>query len=191
MKISYKRPKRHSQTRLVGTMKKHLHGQLIKLWQACIREFVIETTRHIAIDTGMSAASLVPLAAKVRLASFLRAQIAGGVKRPARRGYTDMNFQYSPDALKSRAHGERLGRDAYKISFGTPLAPNLSFEFEIVVLQHLLHESVANYKRSHNWESLEKGKKAFIDSWEILLPDYISAEDINRWIVTGVFRSAK
>lgn len=133
-------------------------------------------------------ASMMPLAAKVQLASFLRGQITGVSSGP-RSGYTDMNYNYSRSQQKSIAHGQRLGARAYDLTFGSTLNPHMTFEFNIVVLQHHLHESTANYQRSHNWQSMDAGKKAFLDAWNILYDDYINPQDINRWILTGVWRA--
>ena len=167
-----------------------MHKQLEKLWKECVRAFIREASLRIAIDTGMSAASMLPLAAKVRLASFLRAQISGA-SRGTRRGYTDMDFTYNKSQMKSMAHGQRLGQKAYKLSFGSPLNPKLTFDFDIVVLQHWLHDSSSNYQRSSNWKSLEIAKAEFLSTWKRLLPTYINPIEINRWLITGVFRSAK
>jgi len=145
---------------------------------------------HIAIDTGMSMASMMPLAAKVQLATFLRSKISGS-SGGTRRGYTDMNYNYSRSQQKSIAHGQRLGSKAYDLSFGSTLNPHMTFEFDIVVLQHHLHESSANYKQSHHWESLDRGKKAFLTAWNNLHSEYVNPIEINRWILTGVWRSAK
>lgn len=190
MKLSIKRNFRHAQQRDSAVLKKHVHNQLIKLWKRCVREFVIEASIHVAIDSGMSMASMMPLAAKVRLATFLRSKITGS-SRGTRSGYTDMNFSYSGSQQKSIAHGQRLGARAYDLTFGSTLNPRMTFEFNIVVLQHFLHESSSNYKRSHNWQSLNNAKKAFLSAWDILYYDYVNPRDINRWILTGVWHSAK
>lgn len=167
-----------------------VHKQLIKLWKECIEEFVREASKHIAIDTGMSMASMMPLAAKVRMASFLRSKIQGKSSGP-KRGYTDMNFQYHKSQFKSVAHGQRLGKRAYILRFGTPTLPNLSFEFDITVLQHWLHEDAANYQRSHNWQSLVKAKKAFLEAWDAFLPYFVDAYAINNWLLTGQYHAGR
>lgn len=134
-------------------------------------------------------ASMMPLAAKVQLASFLRSRLTG-VASGSRRSYSSTKFP-AGSGLKSISNGQRLGARAYDLTFGTPISPQLTFEFNIVVLQHYLHESSANYQKSHNWQSLERGKDAFLAAWRILIDDYVREEDINRWILTGVWRSAK
>jgi len=188
LRLTIKRDYRHAQKRDSAVLKRHVHKQLERLWKRCVQEFIKEASLHIAIDTGMSMASMMPLAAKVQLASFLRSRITGSSGGP-RRGYTDMNFNYNPSQQKSIAHGQRLGARAYDLTFGSTLNPKLTFEFNIVVLQHYLHESSSNYKRSHHWQSLERGREAFLAAWNILHDEYVNPQDINRWILTGVWRA--
>lgn len=155
------------------------HKRLIRLWKICIGEFVREASRAVAIDTGMSAASFMPLAARVRLATDLRSYINGAPgSRKAKPGYNSTAYP-GLSRFKSRAHGENLGRRAYDIELGTQSNPRMVFEFNIVVLQYAIHETQSN------WKSLQKGVRAFISTWNKLLPDYVSAEEINTWILTG------
>jgi hypothetical protein len=190
MKLTLTRKRGRGKRRDPAVLRKHTHDQLVKLWKECVKSFVIETSRYMAIDTGMSMASLLPLAAKVRLASTIRATISGASAGP-RTGYTDMNFTYHRNQRKSIAHGRRLGDKAYQLRFGSPSNPALVFEFDIVVLQHHLHESLANYRRSKDWQSLERGREAFLATWNELLPVYINPAEINDWLITGVWKSAR
>ncbi len=188
MKIKITRNKQAMRQRDPQKLTKLMHNQLIKLWKRCVQEFVLETSKHIAIDTGMSMASLLPLAAKVRLASTIASKISGA-SNGARGSYTSTRYGYT--GSKSVAHGKRLGKEAYKLSFGTPQNPKLHFEFDIVVLQHYLHESVGNYARSHHWQSIKHGQDAFLSAWDILVDDYVNAREINNWLLTGAFKSVK
>ncbi len=189
MKLTLTRSAKHSEIRDPAILKKHVHKQIVKLWKRCVGEFVKEVSKHVAIDTGMSMASLMPLAAKVRLASFLRSKISG-MSKGHKKGYTDKNFQYHPDRNRSKTLGERLGSDAYNLSFGSPLSPDLTFSFDIVVLQYWLHESKSNYSGSGHWQSIKKGERVFLRTWKALYGIYVNPKDINTWILTGVWHSA-
>ena len=153
----------------LSTVLKTYHNRLKRLWRDSVKAFILATVDAMAIDTGMSVASLQPLGARVRLRTLILETLRG--KGPKfKRGYTDLAGNYHPDQSKSRAHGERLGQKAYTLEFGTPSDTNLLFTFDIVVFQHQFHEPT--------WESLQKGEKAFIDYFEANFQSYINAQDL-------------
>lgn len=166
-------------------VQKYVHKILIRLWRDCIKEFILATADNIAVDTGMSKASLIPLAREVQLKTII-ADAARGFG--PRKGYTDMSGTYHPDQVRSPEHGERLGQSAYTLEFGTPTNPELLFNFNIVVFQYFLHESLENYQNSSNWKSLEKGKKAFLDYWNKNYDKgkYEISKSVTRWLIEGV-----
>lgn len=131
----------------------------------------------MSIDTGMSVASLQPLATKVQLRSIILETLRGKGPKP-RKGYVDLQGVYHADQNKSRAHGERLGSHAYKLSFGTPDNPDLRFSFDIVVFQHQFHEPT--------WNSLQKGKEAFIAYFKSNFDAVVRVNDLIAQLVTGV-----
>lgn len=168
-------------------IKEYAHKQLMALWRACIREFVAELLDDLArhVDTGMSIASLRPLSkiltvGNVRLAnigglrSLTLANIEGTPKPGHRKLYGEWANNNAP--LKSAALGETLGQDAYTISFGSPGTPDLEFTFRIVVFQHFLNEF--GYGSLPAFDSLEKGREAFLAYWDQNLESYISAKYI-------------
>lgn len=180
MRIHIKRDKRYGSRRYSKDYTKKMYKDIERLWRICVREFIIEAVNSMAgsatIDTGMSAASFSAVAARVRFASRLRGIISGRVKSPAKPGYSSTDYP-GLTRFKSRAHGEALGQRAYKMSLGSNSNPHLIFEFDIVVLQHAIHES--------HWNSLGRGKDKFTETWNRLLPDYVSASDIVRWVIRG------
>lgn len=139
----------------------YLHDQLVALWQDAVEEFVLEVQKHIAIDTGMSAASLIPLAENVGLDTLLRASIAAKRKRYIVKGYNPPGGFPRPSTNKSMQAGESAGSSAYSLNFGTPLIPRVSFTFDIQVWQYYLHENLALPGGSGPWRSLQKGLVAF------------------------------
>lgn len=136
---------------------KYVHEAVIRLWKDSVKAFINECSQHIHIDTGMSMASLQPLAANVRLSSFLQASLAG---KGFVRGVYSETGKYDPNGFRSKAEGRRRGERAYTLSFGTPMAMDLKFTFKILVYQWKLHE--LGVRGKPQWEALKKGREAFL-----------------------------
>ena len=159
----------------IDSILKVYHTRLKRLWRDSVRVFVLAMSSKMQIDTGMSIASLAPLGAQIRLQKLILEITRGrgprhGTREKARRGYTDINGSYHPSQFKSRAHGKALGQSAYDLEFGSPTAPDLLFSFKIVVFQHKFHEP--------DWKSLEAGKEAFREFFEINFSEYIKVDDL-------------
>ncbi len=181
-KITRKRGGKGSRPNAV--MRKYVHARLSRLWRDATKIFVTVLVDSMVddqagVDTGMSKASVLPLAAKVRFKSALAATITG--KGPRAHGQDINTFSYSPPGItRSKAAGERRGKRAFKLSFGTPESPVFRLEFEIVVLQHLIHEE--------HWRSLEKALAAmtnFVERNKFKEP-YLVPGPLATWLVTGV-----
>lgn len=158
---------------------KWFHGQLVISWKAAAREFFLTVAHELAkqgvIDTGMSAASMEPLATKVRAASLIRGIISGARGGQPKKGYTTIDGVYVPDSYKSMIQGVREARSrggqTQSITFGTPMSPVLKFTFEIVVFQWSFWEK----KR---WHSLEKGEAAFLAKWDEEIKKRVKSKDL-------------
>lgn len=161
---------------------KYVHQQLIKLWKDSVKSFIKEAQQHIHIDTGMSMASLQPLAANVRLSSFLQESLEG---RGFRKGGYDMNGAYDPSKNRSKAAGRRAGEKAYLLSFGTHLNPELTFSFKIQVYQWYLHELGIGKGSVTPWRALDHGKKAFINHFNTHFKTEVKAGTVLRLITGG------
>jgi len=160
---------------LDSVLKTH-HQRLKRLWRDSVKAFVLGAMDAMTVVTGMSVASLQPLAAQVRLQTIVLETLRGkGPKN--RKGFTDLGGGYHANQSKSRAHGRRLGQRAYKLSFGTPRNPDLRFEFEIVVFQHEWHE--------RTWKSLEKGKEAFVAHFETNFASVVRVDDLVSKLIFG------
>ena len=133
-----------------------------------IGAFIAEVARHIRIDTGMSIASLYPLAVEVNFDNILAAQLRG--KGPTRVQYykpKDPRFSEGYGRIKWWKLGEELGGSprAYSLEFGMPSKPVAHFHFKIVVLQYYLHESGLAINSTTPWDSLTKGREALVNYW--------------------------
>ena len=167
-----KRPK-------IGTeLSDYAHDQISRLWRRCARAFFRAASQAVMVDTGMSLGSMLPLAAKVRAAKIVRERLMDFSEHKPKKGFTDIKGKYHPQGIKSIAQGEREGAKARNIlEYGTSTAPNFKFQFALAVFQYVLHEhGLAG--GSGPWESLEKGREAFLQEWKESAHLYINAEGV-------------
>jgi len=137
---------------------KYVYDAIVGLWKECVYVFVNEASKHIVIDSGMSQASLLPLAANVRLASAIQESIRGFSPTPYKGVYSAAGV-WNPNGYRSQAEGQRRGTKAYELSFGTPMNIDLTFSFKILVYQWYLHEVGVHGKPT--WDALKLGRRAF------------------------------
>jgi len=161
-----------------GPLSQRLTQRLNRFWRHAIRVFIKTAVDALKEDrdTGMTVASFRPAAAEVRLRNWVLEFGGFGPKK----GYGPSK----PYGIKSMAHGELLGRKAYSVRWSSPQRLQLDFTFNISVYQHLLHESRANYSRSLDWHSLDKGRDAMINwiNQNINSPEYNLMELIKRYL---------
>lgn len=167
-----------------GPIQKYVHDQLIKLWKHSVLAFLEEVSQNISVDTGMSLATLLPLARSVRGGQIILSELSGA--SGSKKGYNPKYGFAKGTGNKSISQGQRFGKDAYNLEFGTPKRPVFRFHFEIVVLQYYLHEEqhTMNY-HSQTWQTLRKGRKAFIDYFESNFDRYVTAQTILNYFSTG------
>ena len=156
----------------VDVFTKKLHENMIKLWNDATRAFIAEiiTNDLIAIDTGMSRSSLIPLGRAVKMVTAIR---AFSPKQASRTGYTDIDGTYHPEIQRTGALGEKLGERAFTLNYGSPYRPVFKFEFRLMVYQYALHDS--------QWQSLERGQQAFTDYLKTHSKDYVPR--LSEWIL--------
>lgn len=158
-KVSGLRPKRDTRKYTKG-----MHKDLSKIWDEAARHFVEEVVdKGVSIDTGMSAGSLVPLATKLRIGGQTRSDIAAKRKRNSRKGYAN-----SKSGRRSLNAGIKLGRNAYRITYGSVKKTQFLFEFDTVVYQHTFHEP--------RWHSMRKGRQAFMSNLRSEYKKYFAGE---------------
>lgn len=138
--------------------------QVERAWRRCIRAFLEDISMQgiIHVDTGMSKASLLPLARAVGMLGAIRSTIQPVVS--SRKGSYTMGGKYRSSPDRTMAEGEAAGENAFKIQYGTVEHPQFLFSFEIQVYQYFLHEIGAGGK--HAWNSIERGRNAFMVEWE-------------------------
>lgn len=142
---------------------KKYNEALIRLFKDAAAEFVWRTVQEIGVDTGMSGASLEPLAQAV--GTSIIPDIAPFIKHGSRGWGTAMTGLSQKGRIRSIDAGFRAGQAAYKFSFGNLKNPYFTFEFRINVWQYAFWEK--------NWHSLEVGIQRYIDFINTNFEDYV------------------
>lgn len=184
---------------------KAMYARGKRLFAGAVKAFVHEVVQTLFdnVDTGMSISSVLPLARAVRyrapMVDIIRRSRAKFWHEDERTGkkyrkkYKGASYGLpSEGEWKSKAHGERIGQRAYTIEWGTPDHAVFTFSFEILVYQYILHENFLPKPQGHKWDSLEKGKKAFMDyidanSGRILDPTQIVMKAVSEILGTQDF----
>ncbi len=180
IKSSFLNKKRTNTARL----KKQIHAQASRFWRDAINVFLDAMADRIAVDTGMSMASLGPLAKEVRRKTAFLQAIRGMGPKFRSKNYS--GYKNDTGLVKSKAAGTRLGEAAYTLSFGSPTTPVFKLSFEIAVFQFYLWEfGLAKGNEGKSWGALDAGRTAFLDFVQTKYATYFSADIISRWIFEG------
>jgi hypothetical protein len=122
-----------------------------------LKELVKAATAEgvIRVQTGMSKASIIPLADVVKMGAYVQASIRPTTAKQLR--YRTFSGTYN--GFKNIERGKTFGKRAFKYSAGSINKGEMSVEFDINVFQYWLNEE--GYGKDVAWKSLEKGLAAF------------------------------
>lgn len=139
--------------------KKSFEKGVQSLVKDAIKEFIkaIIIEDAIKVDTGMSRASLLPLASQVRMLAEVRSSInpkTGGRSKK----YKPPSGWPTYSKYKNITQGKQIGKQAYKLEFN---GPNVKFIFSIKVYQYYIGELGLSGKPP--WDSLKIGEEAFLE----------------------------
>lgn len=156
--------------------------QINKLWENAAQNFllsIVQDTLQYHIDSGMSLASTLPLASKLKIQKYIQAILAGrGKVRP---GHKKLFGKWASNNAKyrSQALGERLGKKAYTLKYSESNDTELKFMFDIVVFQYFLHENGYAFGNEGNaWKSLDRAREEFVEVWNKKIKFYLSGSAI-------------
>lgn len=136
-----------------------------ELFKKAIIVFIETLAERVHVDTGMSMASILPLAAEVGY------DIIISPRREPRKGYTSFT-SYFPMMEKGPAEGANLGKDAFSITWGRPGRPEWRFRFEIKVYHWWLHEH-GIVPPNEPWNALVLGRIAMINYMKDNVSNYV------------------
>lgn len=122
-----------------------LHARLTDAWNASVEAFVRAAITRVRVDTGMSAASFLPLATasgRTRALQAIEDHIAKNIKRGRAPGiFSFPSGTLIPSQFRSRFAGERAGRLAFRLTYGRPQLPRFVFTFQTTVFQLEFYEA--------------------------------------------------
>jgi hypothetical protein len=143
---------------------------LEELFTGAFEQFVRETVDASLIRTGMSRASLIPIATKLGFGQELQREIESASKLiQGRKGY---GRPWNPNAISDIAHGIRIGQSSFTLDLGGKERDVYQLTFNMNVFQHHWHEG---FKAN----ALKAGEDAFIEYIEVNTDKYISPKLIN------------
>lgn len=162
-----------------------MHRQVKALFKDSVRAFVFEVASGLAqhIDSGMSFASILGVAGKVRIRSILQEALSSANFQ--RKLYIASGPFEGVTPFKSASHGAELGKSAFTLDFGSEDNLNMTFRFQIVVLQFYLNENGLGNNGNPAWGFLQQGQAAFRDYWEQNKNRYLNGDKVMQTILTG------
>jgi len=163
---------------------KKFRKQINKLWDDAIGAFVIGMVNNMSVDTGMSVATLSPLARKMNVQKFISMKLA--MSKGAKKGHRKLYGKWADNnaSYKSVGLGERLGEYAYTVTYGDANHIVLGFEFDIKSFQHFMRESdLSGFASTAPWNSIEAGMEAMKEYIQNHIQDYIPS--VARWLFEG------
>ena len=83
---------------------------------------------------------------------------------------------------KSRALGERLGKDAYVYNPGSLEDPKMEYEYRIVVYQWAINDTGGK-----QWNALATGERAFREAYAQALKKFAPAKILSEYIYQGKY----
>lgn len=150
-KISYGKISATGIKKAIGKFNKTYFENMQRLMRGGVRAFVQTAVLEIHVDSGMSAASLQPLAQAA--GTGILKHLIGAVPR---KGQTSMAGRYYRDRQRSIDAGIKAGMSAYQLNYGTIKRPKMFLRFNTNVYQYALWEGQL-------WDSIIPGVKAMTD----------------------------
>ena len=142
------------------------HKRLSHVWDECARAYLraIVLSDVIKVDTGMSKASLLPLARLLRMYTEVKSSISS---QGSKKGSFDINGTWHKAGLRSMAEGEASNqlRAGHNLLHGSSKRMVFVFEFEITVWQYLLRDQ-NNIGEDRAWRTIEIGRAAFQEHFD-------------------------
>jgi len=173
--------------RKMGKFKAQLYAKLAKTWDMAVIEFVRTAALEsdggggIHIETGMSAASLIPALYNVRFVetasyiSSISSQIMSRRTAIEAAGLRTSTGQYLPASQgykRSFEQGIVEGTDGTRITYGPVANPIFEFYFDIRPFQWVVNEDY--------WGVLELAESAFVRHLKLTIPNLFDDDDLRQ-----------
>lgn len=146
------RTKHRNKMASLNKLTTQLKNRMVEFHKSAVGEFLVSAGEEIHVDTGMSKASLQPVARKVGYENELTID----PKRNSVEGSYDIRGIFKPHVPRSIPTGQLAGASAYRlVREGSKTELKLTFRYKINVYQWLLWE--------YQWKALENGRHSLID----------------------------
>ena len=156
---------------------------------------VAVTDQHIRVDTGMSAASTLPVIGKLQkvATSQFRTRMESNIqsrrKRYRAKGLHTPSGGYiagSDGGFRNFDAGLKQGQRGTTVSYGSVARVRFSFEYEIQPYQWQKQEDGSWGRNAGNWEALVAGEAAFLQYFNANI-DKVIREDLLVDALTPTF----
>jgi len=141
-------------TDLEKNMKREVVTEMNLFWNEAVIAFIDGVRDNTKIETGMSQASLIPLAKRVGYGDLESDIISSAPKVKATPYYT-LSGDYRSGKVRTYMEGIIAGKKAYELKRASATSPTLDLVFNIKVYQHAGWEP-----KQH---SLAAGRQAMLD----------------------------
>lgn len=166
-------------TRYRGQFEKYtkgMHTRMSVVWSKAVLAYIeaAVTDEHIHVDTGMSAASTLPMLGKLkniktqsfrtRMTSNINSRLGENREGPAissAKGSYSPSGVWNPSATRSFTAGLQQGQQGTRVLYGSQKRARFVFEFNIQPWQWQKQESSSWGAREGNWQALAAGEVAF------------------------------
>lgn len=165
----------------IGKYSYELHKKIGMMWSGAIMAFVRTAALGdgMHIETGMSAASLLPVLDKAQFRGVTRfrasteSEIRSHITKEVVNGGTSPDGVYHPASSgfrRSFEQGIKEGKLGTKVSYGSTARPLFQFHYAIQPYQWQINEN--------DWGVLEVAQRAFIDYVEANIPTIFGDNDL-------------
>lgn len=166
-----------------GPIKRALNETLNEIWIQGIKVFVETLARDVAVETGESLGSLVPLAARVDASLAQPSMISSSRKRRQLDGVTGVPI---PGTKRSFQSGVSRGENSFSITMSKN---NYKFSYLIPVFQFALHDS--GRANNQNPRALDATQRAVAAQLEFVNKAYRKrvGKVMQVWLASGIAKT--
>lgn len=134
-----------------GPLRKYVQGYFNALWRDALNDFIRGAAVRIAVDTGMSMASLSKVASMANRQAILEAILHNKGPRQPDPNYDE--YKGPEGGIKSIPLGREIGEQGTFVKFAKKDRATMYFAFHVMVFQYEENEKY--------WNSVAGGRAAF------------------------------
>jgi hypothetical protein len=172
---------RHFRTQHPGPVYEYVRRFAVNAWLEAVKAFTVGMANAVHVDTGMSGATIFPLAGYVKYQWAIRSMITSQVKSPPKPDHIDYARYGLPDAhsgpFKSMTRGERIGAKSFRVTTGKKSRVILQFRYTLTAAQHVFNEA--------NWKSANAAMSEFNAAFDQAMQTFNPHGVLSDYIASG------